>query len=619
MVNTDPVKIVVEIVDKFSDELNELRQELERIDQKDIDPDFDLDDNGDIESIRAQLEALRQHIEAEIDIDLDDVAQTEAKLDALARDRTVNIDTDGDILSTEQIQGIRDISNQTIEDLADENLFARSFDTDTRGVPQISGGPADEFLENINRQTEGFRDLHGSSLPLMDPNNMAGSTPDRLGMALDVGRGSAFEPGGVLGERVGTVGPDFSGFDSMDFDFGGSGGIFQEIDPMEAFTEFAEENKSTLRKLIQRFDNLRPSMRTWMNMVAAAIPLIITLGGAVVGLVGALGALATAGGAVVGLGLLGWGDSLESSMKNAQREAQKLKQQLFGVIQPAANVFQPILEDWMQGAPHQVERLVDPFQRLTVFEDELAAIGVGFVDWIAEGVRAMAELDDMIGSIAKNFGQAIGGFIIEALSKMVRDLYRNQDAYMRLGAILVDLVVILFNVSKTISFVIAQFGFVFDILMALSNFLTNKFVVGILTVISTFLLMEAAIGAIVAGLGALFGLMTGGTIASAFGTILTYVGAAIWKFTMLAYAIGGVKAALAGLALGALGAIAVGGFALHQGSKAIQRMSGPSGGGSTSVDNSITIEGSVGQREMDRLRDMSGREARKEMDFAGGI
>jgi len=39
MANTDPVQIVVEIVDQFSDDLKDLRAELEKIDKKDIEPE----------------------------------------------------------------------------------------------------------------------------------------------------------------------------------------------------------------------------------------------------------------------------------------------------------------------------------------------------------------------------------------------------------------------------------------------------------------------------------------------------------------------------------------------------------------------------------------------------
>lgn len=68
MAEVDPVEIIVDIVDQFSDELRELRGELERIDAKSLNIDLDVNASGEI-------------------------ASTEAQLNAMARDRSVGIRT----------------------------------------------------------------------------------------------------------------------------------------------------------------------------------------------------------------------------------------------------------------------------------------------------------------------------------------------------------------------------------------------------------------------------------------------------------------------------------------------------------------------------------------------
>jgi len=76
MAETDPVRIVVEIVDQFSDEINELRAQLEELDLKDIDADFDIEDGGDIESIRAQMQALEDDVRNNVEFTSSGFAST---------------------------------------------------------------------------------------------------------------------------------------------------------------------------------------------------------------------------------------------------------------------------------------------------------------------------------------------------------------------------------------------------------------------------------------------------------------------------------------------------------------------------------------------------------------
>lgn len=68
MAEVDPVEIVVDIIDQFSDELRELNAKLERIDAKSLNIDLDVNASSEI-------------------------ASTEAQLNAMSRDRTVGIRT----------------------------------------------------------------------------------------------------------------------------------------------------------------------------------------------------------------------------------------------------------------------------------------------------------------------------------------------------------------------------------------------------------------------------------------------------------------------------------------------------------------------------------------------
>lgn len=68
MATASPVEIVIELVDSVSEELGQIKGELEAIDASSLDIDMDI------------------HAE-------DEIATTEAQLDAMARDRTVDVDT----------------------------------------------------------------------------------------------------------------------------------------------------------------------------------------------------------------------------------------------------------------------------------------------------------------------------------------------------------------------------------------------------------------------------------------------------------------------------------------------------------------------------------------------
>lgn len=609
MAETDPVEIVVEIVDKFSDELRELRQELERIDKKNIRPDFDISDEGDIESIQAQLEALRKSIDADVDVDLDGVASAEAQLDTLARDRTVDIDTDGDILSGEQLSALRNISNQTIEDVADENLFFRDFDTNQRGVPDIGGDDAaSDFMQRMQQHRRRAMEAVDATPP-MDAHMPAGVTEafGDFGIMDDDGFG-------VMGDRrMGDI--DAGGFDFFDSGILGRLGGDRDLIDMDHVPDSVDIHTS---QLVEDFREMIPSMRTWMNMVAAVIPMIITLVGGLVGLAAALGAVATAGAAIIGVGLLGWGDSFSESISRAQKEAQQMGSEIFGVLQPAANQFQPILSDWMEGAPHQMQQLVDPLQRMTVFRDELEMIGGGFVEWIADVLNAMAALDDQIGFVLGRSGDAAGSMIIQFLSQMVTDVYKNFDAYSDLVGIFIEFIVILFNVAQTISFALAQFRPLVDIVAFAASALNNQFIVALLTALGAVLLLEGALSALFIA----HSKVIGATIASSMATIKNYIPSIIkaanatWSWVT---AVTGLQAALRGLLVATgIGALLVGGGLLVQG--AMNSMSGPTGrgggGGMQSPGGTqIVVQGDMGRREADRVRDIASGAAQDEMDF----
>ena len=102
MTNTEPVRVAVEIIDNFSDELTELETRLEKIDGKNLDVDLDIDD-GRLEEIEARLEALEEDINATLDIDVRGYESAKAKKEDLERDMRSTLHLDVDTVDAEDV------------------------------------------------------------------------------------------------------------------------------------------------------------------------------------------------------------------------------------------------------------------------------------------------------------------------------------------------------------------------------------------------------------------------------------------------------------------------------------------------------------------------------------
>jgi hypothetical protein len=594
MAETDPVRIVVEIVDQFSDELKELREELERLDQKDLDIDFEIEEGAEIESVRAQLEAIQDRIETEHDIDTDGFAEALAKIEAL---QAASSGTDIDV------------------------------DVDSDSFPQIEQGIPDEVGPSMERMfgDAPLEDI-GANMRDMDPapQDFSRRIQESINSAADFETEPDMRFGDEMGAQLGS--PDFRAMmENRDAMLGTD--MLPSTDMRTMFPDGQAGGPSRFQKFagkVQRtadsFDNLgkkllqyRPSIMDWWNILALLIPIIVTMIGLVIGLAAALVAVGAAAATIVGIGLLGWGDSLTQSFQNAQQEAMQLARTLFDVVQPAASAFQPITEDFMQATPGAVADLVDDMQRLTVFQDELGSMGGGLVDWLEEGIQAGAALDEQIGQILTRFGAAIGNTLIKTLQTMVTEVYKNQNAYVDLGKILLDSIVIIFNLMKVVGFTVSQFSVLFDILVVLSAMLSNEIVVAFLTVVTAVVLFETAVASAVSAMN----LLLAANLRNWAAQNLQYITAMIKRLWAFVTAAQGAQMAIRGLAAATgIGLLFLGAGALAQG--AVDSMSGPGRRGrfaQSGGNTYINVQGDVRRQEMDRLLDKVPQETRGEMSM----
>ncbi|NUC72540.1 hypothetical protein HTZ84_09500 [Haloterrigena sp. SYSU A558-1] len=634
MASSDPVEVAVEIIDQFSDDLKKLEKQLDRIDGKKLSVTLDIDDGGDIEEVKAQLEALEKKIKTTLDINVKGHKKAFALKAGLSKDTqsvhrilTKNENVPGvgggggggsalDALKPTPHNGRLDVT-RTVNEIVDQQLKRLSLDgnpawhTDFTmgreghlfgedGRPIELSNPETDFMRRIKKGTD-VATGRGPDVP-------NGPMPDRPGLTrseLDkqIRWSARRNMVGNLGRNVGK----------------GVRGSLRTTRKGASFFSGAMRNRASSipdMDLIGGFGRklaaMRPTMHKWMNLVALLIPMLITLAGAVIGVAAAFGGLAVAGGAVLGLGLLGYGTSIEESMKNAGIRIKELKEELFGVFQPVAQSFQPITEDFLDAVPHAIKPIADAMEGLDAFEGMFTRALYGGANWVADLITAIIDLQEPIERITMLVGGALGDALLNVFKWGVKEVDENWTAFADLAGIFVDLIVVLYNVSKAASFVITIFRPLFDLFAWFSDFLNNDFILGLLRLIATYYLLRTAI----IGAGRAWVWFTG----LSFTKWAVYLGKVIWASIGHIYswitAVNGAKMAWrAFLASTGLGLVLVaGGFLAEGAMKAVSNVGktgpAPSVGGSDTYamgggggGTQINIYGNVGNSEYQKLKD----------------
>jgi len=594
MAETDPVEIVVDIAGSFREELGELRTELEKIDNMEISPDLDIDAADEIKKVQAQLKKLKKEIEADLDIDVDGQTKAQTIKSALSKDMrsTLHIDTQQSGLPPPARQAVASATETSLgaaapEGVMDDNKFGRS--------PTAGFG-----LDISPRKFMPQRDFMGSEqekwLRMMQP-----SRPSTSG-------GSGGDIPTPTGSGMGDLNVPGLGRDSSDgFDFSSTN----------------RKANAALKRLGRTVNKLRPNIMMVWNALAALIPVFVTLGAAAIGLAGGMIAIATAGAAILGLGLLGWGEDFQSSLQAAKEEAMSLGSRLFDVLQPVADVAQPVLRDWMQGAPRQVQKLVGPLQNLIeAFEGPLGDMGAGIADWIAEVIQSMASMDGIIAQITQRFGRVAGAFLIDFMENMVVFAYENQDALIQMAHALRMVGRTLLRVSIFVVRLLAVLAPFIDLVAWLSNLLTNRWVAAFTASTIAAIGLVAALTSLAAMLEGTF-LGIGGLVAAKILAIAGSMGSAITTAYQFAKAVATVNGQLSilralllsigvGLVIGAAGYMAHQAASTPSPAQTSSRRRAGSGG----AGNTVIIEGDVGKTEMDRLMDRMGPAAREEQSVS---
>lgn len=367
-------------------------------------------------------------------------------------------------------------------------------------------------------------------------------------------------------------------------------------------TDWSEEFTKTLRRSRKILRRIIPNMRTWMNVIAAAIPLLLTLAGAAAGAVAALGGLAVAGGAIALGGIMAKGDSAAEAMRNAQREAKQLKSELFSMFQPAAHQFQPIFDRFMEQVPADMSRLVGPMQGLTEYDGFFRNAFSGSIDVVVELLRELERLEPLIRDIGNTIGDYLGRGLIKFLQGAVKELYNNQRAFLRLAKVVYDVVLAGYEFIKIFSFVLAQAAPLTDVILQIARVLSNDYMVALVGAAAAAYSLYTAVGLIGAVLMPVIGAISSFIAAGApFAGVLTLMAIKVWELVTALSALqvaAGILAVLGGL------------FAYGKIKNDMQGMpsGAPSGGAGSggygsSGGNTVIIEGDVGRDEYQKMKD----------------
>jgi hypothetical protein len=339
----------------------------------------------------------------------------------------------------------------------------------------------------------------------------------------------------------------------------------------------------------RKLRSLKPTMGKYMQLMAAMLPIAVALGTQLLGLAAAAGAVGAAGAAIMGLGLLGHGSSMTGSIEAAKQQVKGLKEELFNVFQPAMQQFAPIQARMFDAIPSSMEGISEEMEGLTAYEDTLFAIGDTLASGMEQAVQYIVANEEAIGGMVEGFTEIVTTGILKFLTWLIDAAIRNKQLIIDLGASMVAMAAILYNVAMAIGRVIAALKPAFMLIAKLTGVLNNKFVVGLMTALAVSVLLAvgfakvavavyglvSAVQLLVAFLGMLGGGSILGGIVAFFTIMLSYIEATIIALYQM---YGAATTAAMALAATGVGALVVGG-GLLAGMGAVDAIGSKTGGG----------------------------------------
>ena len=371
------------------------------------------------------------------------------------------------------------------------------------------------------------------------------------------------------------------------------------------------------KRLSGRVSNLRgiirsaiPSMAKWWQLIALALPALIAFAVQASGVATSMLAMAGAGAAFIGLGLVGHGNNMADSWRNAQQQLSQLKEDLYETFQPSMQTFAPIQGAFFDMLPVELAKVNDAMKNLAGSSYQYGLFdGLrGVTDWVAELLYSMEDLDDVATQVTMRFGGIIGTKIIDFFEWATIEAYRNQESLIALGGVIMSVIEIIYNLSKIFAHLVVMLSPVIDAVVWLTQVLSQPMYRALAAVIVMFTLIGVVLAKTIVTIAkvrmafAILGITGSGAMAglasSAVGAMATVKGAVMSAVASL----GLLQAALVATGIGAL--LVGGGYLAYKAMKPKGPPStgsganyGGSGSGSTVVNEGDTynfnVEGSI--------------------------
>ncbi|AAL55005.1 tail length tape measure protein [Halorubrum phage HF2] len=252
------------------------------------------------------------------------------------------------------------------------------------------------------------------------------------------------------------------------------------------------------KRMSGRVSNLRgiirsaiPSMAKWWQLIALALPALIAFAVQASGVATSMLAMAGAGAAFIGLGLVGHGNSMAESWRNAQAQLSQLKEDLYETFQPSMQTFAPIQAAVFDVLPVQLGKVNDALKELagTSYQYALFDGLRGMTDWVAELIYTMGDLDDIASQVTMRFGSIIGTKIIDFFEWATIEAYRNQESLIKLGGVIMSVIEIIYNLSKIFAHLVVMLAPVIDAVVWLTQVISQPMYRALASVIVMFTLI----------------------------------------------------------------------------------------------------------------------------------
>ena len=515
------VNVTVNLRDKFSGTLGQLKTQLKEIDRMVISPTFKIKGTKQVEDLKLSMETIDDVINTLFEIIGEgDINQLRAKIESLPNRHNLKVNVrDGEVT--------RAIAKQK---LMSRNEMLRLPNLNSGRGNRPMGGISGMDFDHISRNRDRLRaNANRGSLGIRKRQDL-NQIGERLRHTMRK-------------TRMGITAPD------PETNFGDGTTKSSKSSGSDSGSSNRGRNR---RRRSRGLGMLIPSgaMSNQISSIVMAITAALStaLGGAIT----AFGGTLLAGGAIGGLGILGFGENAADSLHLAQVRLRLFGRELFKVFKPASKHFAPFVDQMFQRLPHELGQLVGTFQQLDVFIPTLGQVGTGFIDWVDRAFQSMTRLEPIISQLTLRFGGLIGDGLIDLFEWLTIEFYENQEALLAIMVTIKSLVVMVIRLAQVWAQMFVVLRPLFDLIAAIAGVLNNRWIVALLQVILVMAVWTKVTWGVIKALAIMKAMAGGSMFLAMIGPIMKATGA------MYAYAasiMGATKAKALLMSLTGVGAV----------------------------------------------------------------